>query len=311
MSSNGSTVTRRTVLASLAAASCQLLSGARIANAAPGTILKRAIPSTGEMIPAVGMGTWITFNVGADTALRDQRAKVLQSFFEHGGTMVDSSPMYGSAEEVIGYCLKRVPDPSPLFSATKVWTMTGLLGRRQMKKSEALWGENQFDLMQIHNLLDWETHLDTLKAWKAEKRIRYLGITTSHGRRHDDIADIMANQPIDFVQFTYNIVDREAEARLLPLAADKGRAVIINRPFQRGALFERVKGHPLPGWASEIDVENWAQFLLKFVVSHPAVTCAIPATSKVDHMLENMGALRGRMPDSKMRQRMISHFESL
>ncbi len=311
MPPNGSTITRRTILASLAAAGCQLLPGAQIAAAAAGSPLKRAIPSSGEMIPAVGMGTWITFNVGGDTALRDQRAKVLQTFFEQGGAMVDSSPMYGSAEDVIGYCLKRVPDPSPLFSATKVWTMTGMLGRRQMKNSEALWGEDQFDLMQIHNLLDWETHLDTLKAWKADKRIRYIGITTSHGRRHDDIADIMANEPIDFVQFTYNIVDREAENRLLPLAAEKGRAVIINRPFQRGALFEHVKGKPLPDWAGEIDVENWAQFLLKFVISHPAVTCAIPATSKVEHMLENMGALRGRMPNAKMRKRMSSYFANL
>ncbi len=311
MSSNGSKITRRNVLTSLAAAGCQFLPGAQIAAAAAGQTLKRAIPSSGEMVPAIGMGTWITFNVGGDTALRDQRAKVLQTFFEHGGAMVDSSPMYGSAEEVIGYCLKRVPDPRPLFSATKVWTMTGLLGRRQMRKSETLWGEEQFDLMQIHNLLDWETHLDTLKAWKAEKRIRYLGITTSHGRRHTDIADIMAKEPIDFVQFTYNIVDREAETRLLPLAADKGRAVIINRPFQRGALFEHLKGKPLPDWAGEIDVDNWAQYLLKFIVSHPAVTCAIPATSKVEHMRENMGALRGRMPDARMRKRMISHFENL
>lgn len=304
-------LTRRHVLGALGAAGLHFVPGLGIARAKPEGLLERAIPSSGETIPAIGMGTWITFNVGADVALRDDRVKVLAAFFEQGGRMVDSSPMYGSAEEVIGYCLKRVPDASPLFSATKVWTMTGLLGRRQMKTSEKLWGEKRFDLMQIHNLLDWETHMETLRAWKAEKRIRYIGITTSHGRRHGDFADIMKSQPIDFVQFTYNIADREAENRLLPLAADKGRAVIINRPFQRGALFETVKGKPLPEWAAEFDAKNWAQFLLKFVISHPAVTCAIPATSRVDHMLENMGALKGRLPDAKMRQRMIRHFEAL
>ncbi|MGI9413316.1 MAG: aldo/keto reductase, partial [Hyphomicrobiales bacterium] len=168
-----------------------------------------------------------------------------------------------------------------------------------------------FDLMQIHNLVDWETHRDTLTGWKAEGRVRYLGITTSHGRRHDDFAKIMASEPFDFVQFTYNILDREAEKRLLPLAADKGLGVIINRPFQRGGLFDRFARHPLPDWAREFDCTNWAQFFLKFVVSHPAVTCAIPATSRVDHMEENMGAARGRLPDADMRKRMIAHIESL
>ena len=225
--------------------------------------------------------------------------------------MVDSSPMYGSSEAVIGWCLARIDNKAGLFSATKVWTPTQFMGIRQMEASEALWGTERFDLLQIHNLLDWEAHLETLLEWKAAGRVRYIGITTSHGRRHGDFLQVMAEQPIDFVQFTYNVLDREAEQRLLPLAAERGLAVIVNRPFRRGALFDRFAGKPLPDWAGEIDCANWAQFFLKFIVSHPAVTCAIPATSRVDHMLENMGAATGRLPDAEMRRRMIGYVESL
>ncbi|WP_282607930.1 aldo/keto reductase [Pelagibius sp. Alg239-R121] len=287
-----------------------LPSSVMAADPAP-TLLTHAIPATGEQIPAVGMGTWITFNVGNDEKLREQRTEILKTFFAAGGAMVDSSPMYGSSEEVIGYCMDRIGDRKPLFSATKVWTVSKWLGVRQMRESESLWGEQQFDLMQIHNLLDWEAHLETLKDWKAEGRLRYTGITTSHGRRHDELADILVKQPFDFVQLTYNIQDREAENRLLPLAADNGRAVIINRPFRRGELTAKLAKHPLPGWASEIDCTTWAQVLLKFVISHPAVTCAIPATSRIDHMAENMAACRGAMPDAALRKRMIADIETL
>ncbi|GAB4346859.1 MAG: aldo/keto reductase [Gammaproteobacteria bacterium] len=271
----------------------------------------RQIPSSGESIPAIGMGSWITFNVGDDIEARRVRVEVLRRFFEQGGALIDSSPMYGSSEAVIGYCLARLHRPAALFSATKVWTWGESAGVKQMERSRALWGEDRFDLMQIHNLLDWKTHFETLKAWKAEGRLRYLGVTTSHGRRHDELVEIMRNQPLDFVQFTYNVVDREAEERLLPLAADRGIAVIINRPFRRGALFDRFARHPLPDWASEIDCANWAQFFLKFIVSHPAVTCAIPATSRPDHMMENMGALHGRLPDAAQRREMIRYLDSL
>jgi diketogulonate reductase-like aldo/keto reductase len=257
------------------------------------------------------MGSWITFNVGASKKLRDARVKVLQTFFDSGGAMVDSSPMYGSSQEVIGYALERIANDQALFSATKVWTVSRAMGVRQMEASEKLWGAKSFDLLQIHNLLDWETHMVTLKKWKAQGRVRYIGMTTSHGRRHGDLADVMKTQPLDFVQFTYNILDRRVEKRLLPLAADKGLGVIINRPFQRGALFDKFARHPLPEWAGEFDCSNWAQFFLKFVVSHPAVTCAIPATSRVDHMRENMGAMSGRLPDAQMRKRMIRTIESL
>lgn len=305
---------RRAVLASLAGLGAAASFGAT-PLAAPassvGPILKRAIPKTGEGIPAVGMGTWITFNVGADPALRAQRAKVMEAFFAGGGGVIDSSPMYGSSESVVGEGLKRVTGASALFSATKVWIWGKARGIRQMEESRRLWGRARFDLMQVHNLLDWETHLETLLAHKAEGRIRYVGVTTSHGERHETMAKAMTTGSLDFAQFTYNILDREAEKRLLPLAAERRIAVIINRPFRQGDLFDLFARHPLPPWAGEFDCSNWAQFFLKFIVSHPAVTCAIPATTRVDHMAENMGALRGRLPDPKTRARMIRHVESL
>jgi len=280
--------------------------------AMPSTIPRhrRQIPSSGESVPAIGMGSWITFDVGTDSAARATRVEVLRTFFERGGTLIDSSPMYGSSETVIGHCLTELGSENA-FAATKVWIYGQAQGIKQMHESQRLWRLPRFDLMQVHNLLDWEKHLETLQAWKAEGQIRYIGVTTSHGRRHQELEQLMRTQPLDFVQFTYNIRDREAEQRLLPLAAERGLAVIINRPFQRGALFRSVRGEPLPAWASEFDCANWAQFLLKFIISHPAVTCAIPATSRVDHMRENMGALTGRLPDIALRRRMIEYFESL
>ena len=304
-------ISRRSALATLGAVAATSLVGSRLALSAPAGTLTKAIPATGEQVPVIGMGSWITFNVGDDTALRDDRVEVLRTFFKRGGAVVDSSPMYGSSEEVIGYCLKRLNHPPSLFAATKVWTPLRWLGVRQMKASEALWGTERFDLLQIHNLLDWETHLETLLEWKAQGRVRYIGVTTSHGSRHDELEKIMAAQPIDFVQFTYNVIDRAAERRLLPLAAERGLAVIVNRPFRRGALFDSIGSHPLPSWAGEIDCANWAQVFLTFIVSHPTVTCAIPATSRVDHMVENMGAATGRLPDAEMRAHMIATIASL
>jgi diketogulonate reductase-like aldo/keto reductase len=269
------------------------------------------IPATGEALPVIGMGSWQTFDVGANAERREVRVAVLEAFFQNGGGLIDSSPMYGSSEAVIGHCLRELGRRSPalaerLFSATKVWTPGRAAGVEQMVRSEALWGLDRFDLLQIHNLVDWEAHLETLLQWKAEGRVRYIGITTSHGRRHALLADVMAKQPIDFVQLTYNVLDREAEQRLLPLARERGLAVIVNRPFRRGGLFDSVAGKTLPDWAAEFDASNWAQFFLKFIVSHPAVTCAIPATSRVDHMNQNMGAGYGRLPEPELRQRMIA-----
>ena len=302
---------RRRFLASMGALALASCAGVRLALGATARAFSKTIPGTREKLPVIGMGSWLTFDVGKDQRHRDQRVEVLGTFFEMGGGMVDSSPMYGSSQEVIGYCLERLGERHSLFSATKVWTWRTSQGPGQMEESRQLWGVDGFDLMQIHNLLGWEGHLETLLTDKAEGRIRYVGITTSHGRRHGDFEKIMAEQPIDFVQFTYNILDRRAEQRLLPLAAERGLAVIANRPFRRGALFDHFSRHPLPEWASEIDCANWAQFFLKFIVSHPAVTCAIPATSRVDHMRENMGALYGRLPDPEMRERMIRYVESL
>lgn len=274
--------------------------------------IKRTIPKSGEVIPAIGMGSWLTFAVGGEAEEITKRVRVLQTFFDQGGGMIDSSPMYGTSEEVIGECLARVKNKDRLFSATKVWTFGWQQGIRQMRRSKAKWGINNFDLMQIHNLMDWDTHLATLKAWKAEGRIRYIGVTTSHGRRHDELEAIMKKEDaIDFVQLTYNIEDREAEQGLLPLARERKLAVIINRPFQRAGLFDKVEGKPLPDWTRDFDCHNWAQFFLKFVISHPAVTCAIPATSRVDHMLENMGALYGRLPNPQTRQKMIQYYDAI
>lgn len=276
-----------------------------------GDIQMRVIPSTGERIPAVGMGSWITFNVGEDSKARAARMEVLRTFLDQGGTLIDSSPMYGSSEAVLGYCLRELNAESTAFSATKVWTSGRQDGVAQMAESERLWGTPKFDLMQVHNLLDWEVHLETLREWKDSGRIRYLGVTTSHGRRLDLLERVMIDEALDFVQLTYNIRDRWAEPRLLPLARERGVAIIVNRPFDGGELFPLVASKPLPSWAKDYDCANWAQYFLKFLISHPAVTCAIPATSRVDHMLENMGALRGRLPDPAARERMASHFQAL
>ena len=267
----------------------------------------RVIPSSGEQLPAIGLGSWITFGIDPeDTEIMHKREQVMRAFLNLGGGVLDSSPMYGNAEKVIGLCLKRIGHHKGLFSATKVWTHGHRQGFFQMEQSQALWGLPHIDLMQVHNLMDWEIHLPTLRAMKEEGKIRYIGVTTSHGRRHKELIKIMRSESLDFVQFTYNLLDREAEQTLLPMAADKGIAVIINRPFQRGSLFDHVDRHPLPEWASEIDCKNWAQFFLKFIVSHPAVTCAIPATSRVDHLQENMQAAYGQLPDMAMRKKMIN-----
>lgn len=272
---------------------------------------RKAIPSSGELLPVIGMGTWITFNVGRDPVARAQRTEVLRAFFEHGGGMIDSSPMYGSSEAVVGHGLEQLGPQSGLFSATKVWTPSAQEGPRQVERSESLWGVQRFDLEQVHNLVAWREHLDLLLAMKEQGELRYVGVTTSHGRRHDELERVMREQPIDFVQATYNILDREVEARILPLAAEKGIAFIANRPFRQSALIDWAKRQPLPDWAPAVDCENWAQFLLKFIVSHPAVTCAIPATRRVDHMRENMGAMLGVLPDAATRRRMQQYVETL
>jgi aryl-alcohol dehydrogenase-like predicted oxidoreductase len=298
---------RRNALQFLASAgACAALP--RIVSAQDAALM-RTIPPTGEKLPAIGLGTWITFDVGDDARARRVRGDILRAFLESGGKLVDSSPMYGQSEEVIGATLP--PDAKGLFAATKVWTVGGLAGRRQMERSRELWRVKRFDLLQVHNFLDWETHLPTLQRMKAEGRVRYIGVTTSHGRRHDLAERIMKQEKIDFVQFTYNLNDREAEKSLLPMAADRGVAVIINRPFDGGEMFGAKTRKPLPGWAAEIGCKSWAEAFLKFVVSHPAVTCAIPATSQPAHLAENMRALAGPVPDTAMRARIAADYARL
>ncbi|PWQ92129.1 aldo/keto reductase [Leucothrix pacifica] len=274
------------------------------------TVLTKKIPSTGEAIPVIGMGTWITFNVGDDTQARNQRTEVLKTFFDLGGTMVDSSPMYGSAEAVMGYALDRLGRPQDsLFSTTKVWTRRD--GKAQIDESFRLWGLDKFDLFQVHNLLNWEEHLPYLLELKKRGVIRYVGITTSHGRRHAELEQLINEQPLDFVQLTYNVLDRDVEQRLLPAAQRNGVAVIVNRPFQGGRLFDIVEGKPLPPSAADIGCENWAQYFLKFVVSHPAVTCAIPATSQIAHLQQNMGSMHGELPTANQRDTMLNEIRSI
>ena len=301
-------LSRRTVLRSAAAWAAMSPIGA-VAQRSP--ILTRPIPSSGEALPLVGLGTWITFNVGNDPMARDGCAEVMRAFFADGGRMIDSSPMYGSSQDVIGYGRRKLGAPEQLFSADKVWISSDTRGAAQIEHSRRLWGVPKFDLVQVHNLLSWEAHLRTLSAMKEAGTLRYVGITTSEGRRHRDFEAIMRKEKLDFIQVTYNVLDREVEQRILPLARERGMAVIINRPFREGELIRKVARHPLPGWASEIDCNNWAQVLLKFIVSHPAVTCAIPATTRVDHVRENMGASYGRLPDTAMRARIVAHVEKL
>ena len=274
-------------------------------------VIRKTIPSSGEQLSVIGLGTSRTFNVDPSDAAQSPLREVMQAFFDLGGQLIDSSPMYGNAEAVTGALLGAVNNKQDLFSATKVWTNGRNSGIRQMENSMRHFGVERIDLMQIHNLRDWRTHIETLVDWKATGRIRYIGITTSHGRYHRELETLLDNLPLDFVQFSYNIVDRETEQNLLPLAAEHGIATLINRPYRRGSLFRTVRGRSLPAWVAEIDCESWGQFFLKFIAAHPAVTCIIPATSKPKHLIDNMGAGFGRLPDAAMRQRMADYIASL
>ena len=310
MSSSGR-LSRRTVLAGLTAggALCALAPASFGQSAG---LLTRAIPSSGERIPVVGLGTWVTFNVGRDPAALDRSAEIMRVFFQQGGTLIDSSPMYGSAQNTIGYGLKKLGrGDDGVFSADKVWTSAAARGPAQIEESRRNWTMPRFDLLQVHNLRAWEAHLNTLFGMKAAGRVRYVGITTSDGRAHGEFIRVMRTQPLDFIQVTCNALDHEVERTILPLAQDRGMAVIINRPYRHSQLIDLVQRHPLPGWAAEAGAKNWPEFLLKYIVSHPAVTCAIPATSQVEHVRENMGAAYGLLPGAAMRRRMAAHVEAL
>ncbi len=283
----------------------------KAAGTKSGEVITRPIPSSGEQIPVIGMGTSRTFDQTGDGEALAGLSQVMQAFFQAGGTVIDSSPMYGRAETRVGDVIRGMSEPPPMFAATKVWTTGEAEGIEQMQESAERMAVKRLDLIAIHNLQDWRTHLKTLKAWKAEGKVRYLGITTSHGRYHNELLDIMRSEPLDFVQFSYNIEDRAAEEELLPLAADRGIATMINRPFQRGSLFAQARGKPLPEVAGDLQCESWGQFFLKFILSHPAATNIIPATSKVHHMEDNMGANFGPVPDAAQREEMLRAFAAL
>jgi aryl-alcohol dehydrogenase-like predicted oxidoreductase len=275
-----------------------------MASAQNSELLARAILRTGERLPVVGLGTWQTFDVAPNAPERPELTEVMRRFAARGGRVVDSSPMYGQAERVVGDVTGELGVREKLFLATKVWTSGRDAGIRQMENSLKLMRAGKMDLMQVHNLLDLETHARTLRDWKTSGRIRYLGITHYHAGAHADLERLLKTREWDFAQFNYSLAEPEAEARLLPACAELGVAVIVNRPFAEGALFRRVKGRDLPPWAAEIDCASWAQFFLKWIISHPAVTCAIPGTSRVAHLEDNLQAGSGRLPDAAMRRRM-------
>ena len=273
-------------------------------------MLTRKIPSSGELLPAIGLGTWQTFDVGNAAAEREPLKEVLKTLLGKGGSVVDSSPMYGSSEKVVGDLSTELNLNTKLFIATKVWTNGKDEGIAQMNRSFSLLQRKQMDLMQIHNLVDWQIHLKTLRDWKEQGRIRYLGITHYTESAYSTIEDILKNNAVDFLQINYSMLSRTAEERLFPLAKEKGVAIVINQPFEEGALFQRVKGKTLPAWASDFDCGSWGQFFLKFILSNSAVTCVIPGTSKPHHMADNAGAAFGKLPDENQRQQMIRFINS-
>jgi diketogulonate reductase-like aldo/keto reductase len=274
-------------------------------------LLERRIPKTGEALPAVGLGTWQVFDVAGSARDLAQAKETLRVFVEGGGRMVDSSPMYGSSEDVTGRLAAELGARPKLFVATKVWTSGKQAGIRQMEDSLRKLRVNSLDLMQVHNLVDAQTHLATLRDWKTAGRIRYFGITHYHAGAHGDLEQLVKKGDLDFVQVNYSLAEPEAERRLLGVAADAGTAVIVNRPFAEGAMFRRVRDRALPDWAKDAGAGSWAQVFLKWILAHPAVTCVIPGTRNPRHVADNLGALSGPLPDAALRRRMAEHFKSL
>lgn len=273
--------------------------------------LQRPIPKTGETIPAVGLGTWQAFDVGSDAAEAAEARDALKTLVDLGGRLIDSSPMYGSAESVCGRLAQELGVQSKLFVATKVWTSGRQAGIRQMEDSMKKLRVERLDLMQVHNLVDAGTHLASLREWKKAGRVRYIGVTHYHSGAHADLERYIRPGDLDFVQVNYSLAEPEAGQRLLGAAAASRTAVIVNRPFAEGAMFGRVKGKPLPDWAKDIGCASWAQFFLKWILAHPAVTCAIPGTRNAKHVADNLGAASGALPDEAMRRKMAAYFASL
>ena len=275
------------------------------------SMITRPIPRSVEALPIVGLGTWQTFDVGAEASQRAPLSAVLEKLVARGGKVVDSSPMYGEAERVAGDLSGELNLRDRLFLATKVWTSGRDAGIRQMEQSIKLMRAKRMDLMQIHNLLDYETHTKTLREWKSAGRVRYIGITHYTASAFRELERLVGTKQYDFVQFNFSMAERAAEERLLPACAESGTAVIINRPFAEGGLFRHVKGKSLPPWAPDFDCASWGQFFLKWILGHPAVTCVIPATRRREHMEDNAGAGAGRLPDSEMRRRMLEYLQQV
>jgi diketogulonate reductase-like aldo/keto reductase len=303
-------MTRREATRLMAGSAASLLLAPSLQAEDQFSLLQRAIPSSGEMMPVIGLGTSGVFSATSATE-REPLEQVVATLVKLGGKMVDTAPAYGQAETVTGEIAAKLNVRNKLFLATKVGTTGKAEGIQQMERSLELLGKKPVDLIQVHNLTDWEVQLANLNDWKKQGRIRYTGITASRRSAHADIVSALEKERVDFVQINYSLMEREAEERILPLAKERGVAVLVNRPFGRGDLFGRVREKPLPDWAAEIDCKSWAQFFLKWIVAHPAVTCVIPATSKPHHMEDNLHAGQGRLPDEKMRRRMVEAMSAI
>jgi len=298
-------VTRREAAKVIGRTGAALLMPRKMGATLPGSeqTIMRVIPSSGEKVPVVGLGTWQTFDV--DPSKSGSLAEILRALVKLGGRVIDSSPMYGRSEQVIGQLLTELGLRDSVFLATKVWTHGKQAGIESMERSFARLQTKTIDLMQVHNLVDVAIQLATMREWKAQGRFRYLGITHYNASAFAEVANILAREQLDFLQINYSIMEREAEEKILPVAQERGIAVIVNRPFGGGNLLQRVRGKPLPDFASEFESTSWAQFFLKWIIAHSAVTCTIPATSSIQHLEDNMGAGVGKLPDGRMRQRMV------
>jgi diketogulonate reductase-like aldo/keto reductase len=305
-----SNLSRREILKWLGLLTVATTTTGRLFSFENNTMCTRAIPSSGEQLPVIGLGTWIQFDVGASAAERDPLKEVLKHMVEKGGKLIDTSPMYGKAETVVGELTQASGATDQFFYATKVWTTGKEEGMRQMEDSFEKMKRKKMDLMQVHNLTDWQTHLKTMRAWKEEGKIKYIGMTHYTADAHARLEQIIKTEKIDFVQFNYSIITRSAEKSLLKTARDKGVAVIINEPFEKGELFRMVKGKQLPGWAAEYDIYSWAQFFLKYILADAAVNCVIPGTSNPKHVIDNMQAGYGKLPDENGLKKMIAVMES-
>ena len=298
--SSGLKLSRRELLRATLGAAALVFNGVTLAAE---TMLRRPIPKSAESLPVIGLGTWQTFDVGVSESARAPLRDVLRELVR-GGNVVDSSPMYGQSESVVGDLAAGLHLRNELFLATKVWTSGREAGIRQMEQSFQRLRTQSMDLMQVHNLVDWRTQLATLRQWKEQGKVRYVGVTHYTSSAYHELARVLKSEDLDFVQINYSVAEREAERQILPLAGERRIAVLVNRPFAQSGLFRKVRGKPLPEWAKELGCATWAQLFLKFVVSHPTVTCAIPGTSNVQHLIDNMQAGLPPLPDQSARERM-------